>query len=197
MAIMLPPRPKPQSATMRLLDFGSDMQPVLGGALQRVSRLGNRHAMDVQMPPMRYPDAMAWIQRLKRGRVERVIMEVTQPDFSMAEERVTVVNQAVSGGNTIKIQGLLPSFVLKEGQFLSILFGPRNYLYSIDADQAADLAGVATVTITPMLRTPLSAGSPVRIFPPVIEGALSGDEFSWNVDIARMVGLSFTVTEAE
>lgn len=196
MAVTLPTTPSPSSAAPRLLDWGSDLVPALGGPTQRLSRLGSRFAVDYEMPPMEYETAMAWIQRLLRGKTERVLIEFFQPGFDPGNPGSPKVATAASGGTSLALKDLSSSYRLKEGQFVSIIHGGRRYLHSVNADVTAS-GGTATVGITPMLRTAISVNDVVEIATPMIEGTLSGDETSWTVNAAHHVGLSFTVTEAE
>ncbi|WP_430635017.1 hypothetical protein [Sphingomonas hankookensis] len=58
-------------AVPRLLQWGSELTPTLGGVTQRLDRIGSRHAIDVQMPPMRIEaDGRRWIARLLRAKQE-------------------------------------------------------------------------------------------------------------------------------
>src|SRR3546814_4183236 len=100
--------------TPRLLDWGADQAPVPGGPMQRITRLGSRHAVDVQMPPMDYPDAMAWIQRLKRGKTDRVLMPFLQPGLSLTGY---TNGTATGSGSTLAFTGIGKALV--EGQFFS------------------------------------------------------------------------------
>src|SRR3546814_736898 len=115
----------PVAMTPRLLDWGADQAPVLGGPMQRITRLGSRHAVDVQMPPMDYPDAMAWIQRLKRGKTDRVLMPFLQPGLSLTGY---TNGTATGSGSTLAFTGIGKALV--EGQFFSLVIGGRRYLYS-------------------------------------------------------------------
>jgi hypothetical protein len=195
MAVALPTTPSPAAAQPRLLDWGADQVPSLGGPAQRLSRMGNRFAVDYDMPPMEYEEAMAWIQRLLRGKTERVLIEFFQPGFDPGNPGSPKVATAAAGGTSLALKDLSSSYRLKEGQFLSIVHSGRRYLHSIDADVTAS-GGTATVAITPMLRTAISVNDTVEIATPMIEGTLSGDETGWTVNTAHHVGLSFTVTEA-
>lgn len=191
MAIALPSYPGPASATPRFVRWGSNLIPSLGGPVQNLTRLGDRHALDVTMPPLSYRDAMAWVQRLKRGLSEGVIFEFPQPGFNTGAPGSPLVNGAHAGGTTLSIKGLSSGYSLAEGQFLSIIHVGRRYLYSANA------AGSASVVITPMLRTPLSNNDLIEIQTPMIEGYLEGDEQGWTIDAAHHVGLSFTIVERE
>jgi hypothetical protein len=166
------------------MDWGADLIPTLGGALQRIDRLGTRHAVDYQMPPMRYTDAMVWIQALKRGKKERVVMEFPQPDLDLTGFGTGTVT---GSGESAVISGAGGSVQI--GQFFSIIQSGRRYLHS------ANTSGTS-ITINPMLRVTLS-GATVEVGSPKIEGALLGDEIAWTIDLARTVGLSFSVFEAE
>lgn len=184
MAVDLPTSPGPAAVAPRLVDFGADQVPILGGAMQRLDRLGSRHAVDFTMPPMMYEDAMTWIQRLKRGKVERVLMEFPQPGLDLTGYGTG----SISGtGSSVTISGAGGALV--EGQFFSIIQSGRRYLHSANA------AGT-NIAISPMLRVALS-GATVEVGNPKIEGVLMGDEVGWTVDAAYHVGLAFTVMEAE
>lgn len=198
MAIELPSHPGPQSAVPRLVDWGADLTPSLGGPVQRLSRLGSRHAIDVQMPPMKAePDGRIWVSRLKRGKTERVVMEFPQLDLKIGSPGAPKVKTITAGGTSLPLKGLTPSYAVREGQFFSIIHNGRRYLHSADAQGIADAAGDLTLTVTPMLRVALSVDDVVEMAKPMIEGALSGDEVAWSIDIARVIGLGFTVTEVE
>jgi hypothetical protein len=195
MAVTLPTTPSPSNAQPRFLDWGADQVGSLGGPAQHLDRLGSRFAVDYEMPPMEYETAMAWIQRLLRGKTERVLIEFFQPGFDPGNPGSPKVATAAAGGTSLALKDLSSSYRLKEGQFLSIVHSGRRYLHSIDADVTAS-GGTATVVITPMLRTAISVNDTVEIATPMIEGMLSGDETGWTVNAAHHVGLSFTVTEA-
>lgn len=195
MAITLPTTPSPSNAQPRFLDWGSDQVGSLGGPAQHLDRLGSRFAVDYEMPPMEYETAMAWIQRLLRGKTERVLIEFFQPGFDPGNPGSPKVATAASGGTSLAIKDLSSGYRLKEGQFGSIIHSGRRHLFSFNADTPTS-GGAAIVDITPMLRTPISVNDVIELNPPMIEGMLSGDETGWTVNAAHHVGLSFTVTEA-
>jgi hypothetical protein len=198
MAIALPTDIQPAAASARLIDFGADMVPALGGAVQRVTRLGSRGALDVQLPPMKAePDGRIWVSRLKRGKTERVLLPFPQLDLVIGNPGAPIVNGAVAGGTSLPFHGATGGYVFREGQFVSIIQGGRRYLHSIDAQAAASGSGIGVLAITPMLRVPLSDGASIEVNPPMIEGYIAGDEVSWSIDVARTIGLSFTIIEAE
>jgi hypothetical protein len=185
-----------QVATPRLLDWGSELVPSLGGVTQRLNRLGSRHAIDVVLPPMRIePDGRLWISRLKRGKTEGVQFAFPQVEFDVSSPGTPLVKTAVSGGTSVALKGLTPRYAIKEGQWFSVIHSGRSYLHSSDAQVIVDASGDATVTVTPMLRTALSVNDVVNLGKPIIEGSLSGDEVAWTLEMARTVGLQFTVSE--
>src|SRR3546814_4591490 len=87
------------------------------------------------MPPMDYPDAMAWIQRLKRGKTDRVLMPFLQPGLSLTGY---TNGTATGSGSTLAFTGIGKALV--EGQFFSLVIGGRRYLYS--ANGAGPTVGV-------------------------------------------------------
>src|SRR3546814_3952066 len=73
------------------------------------------------MPPMDYPDAMAWIQRLKRGKTDRVLMPFLQPGLSLTGY---TNGTATGSGSTLAFTGIGKALV--EGQFFSLVIGGRR-----------------------------------------------------------------------
>jgi hypothetical protein len=51
------------------------------------------------------------------------------------------------------------------------------------------------LAINPMIRTSPADNAVTEFAEPMVEGFLSGNETMWTVDVARTVGLSFTITE--
>jgi hypothetical protein len=197
-AITLPGHPAPSDAAPRLLDFGSDIVPPFGGALLRLSRLGSRFALDVQMPPMKAePDGRIWVSRLIRGKSQRVVMEFPQPDLNVGAPGVPLVRSVVAGGSSLPLKGLTPYYPIREGQFMSVIHNGRRYMQKADAETIADASGNADVPITPILRTDLAINDVVEIAVPMIEGAIDGDELGWSLNAARHTGLAFSIVEAE
>lgn len=186
----------PQASSPHLLDFGGFLTPALGGPVQRVDRLGNRHAIDVTLPPMRpEPNGRIWVSRLKRAKTEGAFMRFPQLGLLNRALGAPVVASDVAAGRSLSIAGLFPGSAICEGQWFSVIHAGRRYLYSADAQAVAGADGTATITFTPLLRAPLTAGDVIELASPRIEGLLLED-FGWSVDKARTVGLSFTLTEA-
>lgn len=197
MSILLPAKPAPRSATPRLLDFGSDLTPPMGGAMQRLNRLGNRFAIDVTLPPMKEPLARPYLAALLKGKAEGVLLRFPQPGFDPGNPGAPVVDGAGQTGSLLRVRGASAGYVFKAGQFFSILHGGRRYLHQVNADVAADGTGKATLPITPMLRISPANGATCEFAQPMIEGFLQGNELPWTLDLAAIYGLSFTLTEVE
>lgn len=193
-AIVLPSDPWPSGVSFRPVRAGFDL-PGTFGVDQRVSRMGDRWAMDVQMPPMPYGDtALRWVARLSRARGDVVRMRVPQPGLAVGDPGDVLVNGAGQSGTSLIVDGVNAPTSLREGQWVSITTGGRSYLHLIAADVLFDSAGEATLTLDPMLRVSPADNSPVEIEEPVIEGFLEAGQ-EWTVDVARHVGLSFTIRE--
>ena len=62
-------------------------------------------------------------------------------------------------------------------------------------EAVADAAGTLTLTLTPMLRTPLSDGDVVELARPMIEGLLESGDLEDEVMTEPFVQFSFTITE--
>lgn len=184
-------------ATVLLRDFGTVLTPFLGGPEQRINRLGTRFALRVTLPPMDTKDEALVIQsRLLRSREDRLQMAWPQPGFDTGYSGAPVVAAGVTSGTTLPLAGLIPGYVVREGQFFSIIHAGRRYVHMFSADATVNSDGTVNAAIWPMLRTPLSVGDVVEIAVPRIEGLVSpGEEISWQISVDRMTSFSFTIAE--
>ncbi|MGN5373292.1 hypothetical protein [Sphingomonas hankookensis] len=182
-------------AVPRLLQWGSELTPTLGGVTQRLDRIGSRHAIDVQMPPMRVEaEGRRWIARLLRAKQEGGRIAFPQVDFQPGPCGRPTVGAVTTAGRTIPITGATPRYAIREGQWLSVTHGPRSYLYCATAQVVLDGSGAGAVPVDVLLRSPLAVGEAVEIGRPVIEGWLSGGD-EWTLERSRTVGLGFTIVE--
>ncbi len=196
MPVTLPDTPGTVSATPRLLDFGGLITPALGGEQQRINRLGNRWGITATLPPMRIePDGRRWTAALCEGLTDTVLFPFPQVDFNTGVPGAPVVNGAGQTGSTINLSGFTPGYFVRKGQFFSVISAGRRYLYQVRADVATDAAGAAAVPITPMLRKSPANGDACEFAVPMIEGFLQDSGIAWTVDLARTVGLEFTIFE--
>lgn len=208
--IALPSNPRARNLTVHYMDATAILRGSHGGATQHVDRLGTRHSIDVVLPTMRIearPDevveferqARIWINRLKLAKKNKsCIWEFLQPGFKVGQPGAPVIKaNTLSNASVIPLSGLTPNYDFQEGQWLSVLSGGRYYLHSVDQQVIANQAGEAQLPVTPMIRTDFSQGDTVQVGMPIIQGFLTGDEFSWTIDEAKMVGLSFSIEEEE
>jgi hypothetical protein len=196
MPILLPSTPGTSSITPQLVDFGSVVTPPLGGEQQRLNRLGNRWALTVQLPPMKIePAGREWIAALNEGVTEGVVFGFPQVDFNVGTPGATLVNGANQTGSTINLDGFSANYAIRKGQFFSVIIGGRRFLYQSRTAIAASAGGTVALPITPMIRKSPADNAVCEFAAPMIEGFLQGQGNAWTVDIARTVGLEFTIFE--
>lgn len=197
MSVTLPSSPGFASYRPFLVDFGGVQKSALGGASQRVNRLGNRFGLEVQLPPMAAgATAMGWIAALNQGLQDGVICNWPQTGFTVGAPGGLLVNGAAQGGTTLNVDGGNSAYAYFAGQMFNITVGGRYALYQIRSQGALNGAGAAALPILPEIRRSPADNSALLITQPVIEGFLEGDGREWTVDLARTVGLAFTVIEA-
>lgn len=198
MSILLPASPQPTDGTTpAYLDYGGILRPILGGALQKLLRLGDRFALDVVMPTMKTEDlGRVWVSRLIQAQRQGAIMRWPQLGFNVGNPGSPVVNGANQSGSTLSMRGLVAGYVVREGQFFSVIHGGRRYLIMATSDAVAAPNGVVVLPISPMLRFRASDGAIVEPVP-MIEGFLEGDSREWTLNAAMTVGLNFRITETK
>lgn len=192
MALTLPVTPSPREASVRLITARNELTPSFAGSTQRLNRKGSKYAMAVTMPPMTYADAMAWVDLDTETDV--VILPVPQPGFDTGPVGTPLVNGGSQSGSSLIIDGLTPNYIIRKGQYFNVVTSSRNYLYRAAASVTANSSGEATISLMTMLRTPPANNDVIKLGTPVIEGFVTSDDL-WTVDIAHLVGLSFTITE--
>lgn len=177
------------------LDFGGLMPSALGGATERIDRLGNRYMVSVDTPSMQIePEGRRWSARLLRARREGGIVEIHQPDLKTGAPGTPTVATTTASGRSIPVSGLTPGYPIREGQWLNYVVGGQMYLDQCTAEVIADASGLATIIIQELLRVPLTAGDSIELAKPCIEGWIEG-ELSLPRSVDRVTSFSFTITE--
>lgn len=197
MAVALPLDPGPLTANPGYLDWGGVIRSPLGGVDQRLNRLGDRFAIDVEMPPMPAEEmGAAWVARIIRAHKEGALFPWPQ-GIDVDGSGALAVDGAGQTGTTLNVRGSAVGRKFVEGQFFSVIHGGRRYLHVITAAATANSAGKAALGIEPMMRTSYANGAVIEVDQPMIEGFLEGTGRDWTINIARFVGLTFRIVEAE
>lgn len=196
-SVTLPAIPKPFSCNPRMLDFGTDMTPPLGGATQRTTRLGSRWALDVTYQAMGMPYAEAFIAARIKARANGYTLKLGWPQPAVgatAAGASAAVNGGGQAGLTLNAK-LLGTGTIPAGAFFSFV-GPsgRNYLHQV-TDATVITAHVAALPIGPMLRETPADGAALAFVTPIIEGYIPGQTEDWQLD--RMVWSTFKFTLQE
>lgn len=204
MTVTLPTWPGPKSASLRPVDAGSWQQATLGGDDVRLDRLGDRFALAVNLPPMKWHTidgvsaARIWAIRLARGMSEGVLMEVPQPDFDTAGFPPTVrvhTDTAAAQAIQVPVFDVPLGVVLPEGIMVTIRKNAtgRHYLHQLRAT-AIGTGDKTMLSLWPRTRVGVAWGDDVLIGAPVIEGRIV-DPTPYEMDEIRTVGLAFEVQE--
>ncbi|WP_433910373.1 hypothetical protein [Sphingomonas yabuuchiae] len=196
MAIELPQPRGPQVAVPKLLDWGSDQKAPMGGGYQRLNRLGNRFALDITYPRLKpEPDGRILIARLRRAKTEGALFPVPQPGLDIGNPGNPVINGGNQAGNVLVLRGFAGGYILREGQFFSVIHGGRRYLHNAAGDFVASPGGVMTITLDPMLRIVTTDGAVVEVGKPYIEGIVSGASIDIEQTVAKSKIPTITITE--
>lgn len=189
--LVLPTDPAPANMGIAMITAKNVLAPAFGDGEQELLRKGSRYALTFQMPPMRYVTSMDWDDLMAEG--DTVVMKVHQPGFDTGAPGTPRVNGAGQSGSALVIDGLTNGYVIRKGQFLSVITQGRRFLYRAKASVTAS-GGAATVPLRTMLRFPPADNDVVEIAQPMIEGFVR-DLGEWSVGVDRLVGLQFTVRE--
>lgn len=193
--IELPDDIVPNAATPRLLDFGF-VQETVGGGSFRIDRPGNRFEVELSFPPMTGETARIAIARLARAKTEGLRVPYPLQGVSQDALGTPLVDGADSGGIVLKLKGLVPGCLIKEGFWLdhAASDGSRRLHYVCQTVRAgAD--GKATLTVEPPMRAFPEDGDAVTLGEPVIEGVIVSD-LSWQLSPGELAsGIQITLRE--
>ena len=175
----------------RLVDFGGPLRPPLGGPVQTLHRLGTRFALDFTLPPMRAePDGRTFAAALMAAKLSGAYLAFGQDG--------PVVDGAAQSGTTLNLRGFAAGYVVRAGQFFSIVHNSRRYLHFASAATTANGTGHMALPILPMLRFLTTDADVCEFAAPIIEGSLSGNEVAWSRPASRYVDFgTLTITEDE
>lgn len=195
--ISLPTFPSPNGMQVMVRDFGGVLTPFLGGPEQLVVRPGTRFGARVSVPPMRSDElGRIYVSRLVQGRINGILMRWPLLEFNPGSPGSPLIAAGASSGSTIQIKGLSSGYVIKEGQYFSIITGGRRYLY-MATNNVTSSGGNATVSIFPLLRKAVVTNDVVEMAQPMIEGLISpGDELGWEIASNRFMNINFTIMES-
>lgn len=195
--IQLPACPPIREAIPRFVSFAVDQTPELGGERSRVSRLGDRWAIDVETKAAEYAQhGMTYLSRLVRGMTDHVLLAFPEPGVEPKAYGAPVVAAAGAAGLTLPVSGLIAGVAIPEGKFFSIVIGGQRFLYQVAADAVASAGGTADLSIYPMLRRQPPAGAVVEIEAPKIEGFVQGNQQDWNVSQSKYLPFRFSIEES-
>lgn len=195
-SVELPASPGPASVAWEMLDFGGTLQGPLGGAAQRVNRLGNRWKATVTMPALTPVQAREWTAALVQGLRLGVLWRIRQVGTPTGGAGSPLVAGAGQAGFALDIDGMTAGYAWRAGQFISLLLSGRRYVHQLSAAGRAAGAGTAELPLEPALRVTPADNAVVEIGKPYIEGLLE-DVPAWSLDVDRLArGFSFTITEA-
>lgn len=197
MSILLPTDPGIKSAKPRLRDFGAWLEPPMGGPAQRLNRIGNRFSVDVDVATSpSTTTGRVIVARLMRGLTAGVMLPFPQDFDPGAVGNAVVVNGGNQTGSNLALKGFPAGYIVREGQFFSIIYGGRRYVHSAAADTAVAADGSVTLPIFPMLRISPNDGAVCEFAVPMIEGFIPGNELAYSLQTAKFLDVSFTVLEA-
>lgn len=195
MSVELPIVPAPWSASPQMLDFGITATPALGGATQRISRLGSRWRVTLSYPALTGQFAGAFRAALIKARSTGTTIRARWPIAGAARDFGKVlVNGGSQTGSSLICDGFVGG-VVPAGTFFSYEVSSRSYV-EMTTDDVIVTSGGATLSIAPMLRAS-PADNAVINFTPIIEGFLEGDSQDWTFERLAWEGFELAITEAQ
>lgn len=178
--VMLPDRRGVKIDKPRMIDWGGQLKPPNGGAVQNLLRLGTRHAIDITLPQMRAePEGRIWAAKLRLAKLYGVMAWFRQDGLRIGTPGDPATAGAGQSGSVINLGGFRPGYCMRMGQAGSLLHAGRRYLHFAEEDTVAASDGTMALPIFPMLRVIADDAEAFEVAKPIIVGSLSGNEVSW------------------
>ena len=197
--ISLPASPRYNAGTPYLLSQAADLTSPLGGATQRVLRLGSRFGIDVVYPAMTYSDGQAFLARMIAAEAAPVAIEFPQRGFSPGGPGAPIVNGNGQTGGQLALRGVTVGYAFVEGQFFDFTYtgDGRRYVHIVTDGGIAAGDGTVTLGIAPLMRVSPNDGDPLEVGAPMLEGFIqfASKKLPWTIEMVRRVGVKFSVVE--
>lgn len=193
--IELPEGIHPRSMRVTPIDFGFEQRPQTGAAIRRIDRPGNRFRVAFTFNRIEGEAARIMVNRLMRARREGLRIRLPLA-HSQAVYGSPVVDGNDSEGTTLKLRGLQPGSLIKEGWWLTVIDAAgTRYLHNNCTTVQADAAGKAVLTIEWPLRTFPGDGDQVLIAAPEAEGLVT-EVVAWEHELGDLISFEgFTLEE--
>lgn len=194
--IEFPDNIAPNGCSPSLVDYGGVLRSAIGGATQKIDRLGSRFRVDLTYPPMTEIDGRIFVSRLIRAKREGLRIEYPLLSVDQGLPGSPLIDGAGQTGFALVAKGFTPNYVGKEGFWFSIESDGQHYLHNVTANFAADDAGEATIDLFPALRIPFADEDVLHFAKPMIEGLVDGDEIGWTLSLAHHIEFSVAIEES-
>ena len=185
------PLTAPAEQEVNLISAKNTLVPAFGDGEQELLRKGTRYEIEFDMGEMDYVDALEWTDLTTEG--DTVVMAVYQPGLVVGSPGAPRVNGAGQAGRSLTIDGLSVGYVVRKGQFLSVITQGRRFLYRARATVTAS-GGSATIPLQTLLRFPPADNDVVELEQPMIEG-WARDVSGLRIVANHNVQVSFKVRE--
>ena len=168
------------------------------GKIQVLELTGHKWTATYTTPPLSAADAGQWLAFLTKLRGQANSFFAYDPARTTAQGTPTgtpLVNGASQTGSSLVTDGWSNStLVLKAGDYIAVDATLRQ-LYMVVADATSDGSGNCTLTIEPPIRVRPENNAGITVASPSCVMRLASNEVSWNEDVAKRFGITFSGIE--
>lgn len=194
--LTMPATPGFTSSRFGLMSNTQTFESPLTRTVQTLELTGARWRGDYVLPPMKRPEASAWIGGFliplmgRAGRFYGFDPDAKTPRGTWAG--TPLVNGAAQTGLSLILDGFTASATVKVGDYFTV----NGELKMINADGTANGAGALTVSFNPSLRVAPADNAPLTSTNPTCTMMLiDDDQAMWDADNISVFGLRFSGIE--
>ncbi len=198
MAVHLGTLPRGTQYVLREVSRARSMSPTHGGGPDTmIRRLGDRSAIEVQVPAIASGGCgPGLVVDLLLARTEGAVIAIPEPKVPPGDYGVPLVLGGNQQGEILSVDGLTPGVVIPKGKWLSVIASGRRFAYLTTAEVIANGSGQAALPIWPMIRRSPPDNAVVELAEPKLEGFVQ-DVVEREVRSIGAISVSFRITERE
>lgn len=151
--------------------------------------------MEGKFPPLEMDEGRSHAADILDCEFTPASLLIPQPKLDIGTPGTTLVAGAGQTGFLLSIDGVTPGYVFRKGQFFNHVTAARRYLYSVQAQTAANGSGQATIRLWPLMRVVPADNAVLDFATPRIEGWLEIGG-GWDVTPDFTIETSFQIEEA-
>lgn len=195
MTIILPPASRSTDYQLLAVRNSEAQRAGLGGSLSPLRRLGDHWSIEVAPGALATVCGRELLADIVRGVGERLRVPIPQQGFEVGEPGSPRVRGSFQSGTSLNLASVRVGYGFRKGQFITVVTAAGASAHILTAATTATGAGLATLSLWPMLWLEPVDGDRVEVAAPYIEGLIVDEGGQSQGGFAAVMTDSFVIEE--